>query len=38
MWLRTQVLKPSIPEEPTGPLNVHPIVEPSPYDSYGYGG
>ena len=39
MWIRTMVLKPSIPEEPTGPLNIHAIVDPPQIiDESGYGG
>lgn len=39
MWIRSMVLKPEIPEEPTGPRNVHAIPpEMIVGDEYGYGG
>lgn len=39
MWIRTMTIKPPIPEEPTGPLNVHAIEDPPTQpDEYGYGG
>lgn len=39
MWIRTQVIKPPIPEEPTGNPDAKPAApDPSIYDMYGYGG